>query len=343
MAKLMWLFLGKWDHDLVTSAIELGVDGIVSPEELTRRIKELGRITVVSSNGDLAPGKDVFFEEIKSSEDMLRILERLRHGIVCLRQPDWNIIAVENLVAAGGKLLLGVRSLDETRLALTILEKGVSGVLVETDDPNILRGIASLVKGMGETFQIQEAVVTSVEPVGLGDRVCVDMAMMLGPGEGLLVGDTSSFLFLVHGETIENPYAAPRPFRVNAGGVHAYTRIPGGKTRYLAELRSGDPVLVVSHDGKAQEAAVGRVKIERRPLLIIKAQLASKSDDGLSLVRTSQKGSLILQNAETIRLVSPSGKPISVVELKKGDRVLVVTDVPGRHFGIAVEETISEK
>jgi 3-dehydroquinate synthase class II len=55
------------------------------------------------------------------------------------------------------------------------------------------------------------------------------------------------------------------------------------------------------------------------------------------------EGSLILQNAETIRLVDPSGKPISVVGLKEGDRVLVVTDMPGRHFGTAVEETISEK
>jgi 3-dehydroquinate synthase II len=347
MAKTVWLFLEEWDHSLVTSALELGVDGIVCSEEFTSRIKELGRIAVISPNGDLVPGRDVFLESIKSPEDVPKILEYLRRGVVCLQQSDWSIIAVENLVASGGKLFVGVRNLDEARLAVTILEKGVFGVLAETSDPKILGDIVKLVKGMSETFQMQEAVVTSVKPVGLGDRVCVDMALMLEPGEGLLVGDRSSFLFLVHGETVENPYAAPRPFRVNAGGVHAYTRIPDGKTKYLAELCSGDSVLVVSPDGKAREATVGRVKIERRPLIMVTATVSSvqcgdESSQG-SKKEKPWEGSLILQNAETIRLVSPSGKPISVVGLKEGDRVLVVTDMPGRHFGTAVEETISEK
>ena len=32
-----------------------------------------------------------------------------------------------------------------------------------------------------------EAIVTLVEPVGMGDRVCVDLCNLLNPGEGLLV------------------------------------------------------------------------------------------------------------------------------------------------------------
>jgi len=346
MAKTVWLFLEEWNHRLVTFALEHGVDGIVCSEEFTSRIKELGRITVISPNGDFVPGRDVFIKSVKSPEDVPKILEYLRRGVVCLKQADWSIIAVENLVASGGKLFVGVRNPDEARLAITILEKGVSGVLVETNDPKILSDIVKLVKGMSETFQMQEAVVTSVKSVGLGDRVCVDMALMLSPGEGLLVGDRSSFLFLVHGETIKNPYAAPRPFRVNAGGVHAYTRIPEGKTKYLAELCSGDRVLVVSPDGKTREAIVGRVKIERRPLIMVAARVLSmqcEEESAHSSKEAPWEGSLILQNAETIRLVSPSGKPISVVGLKEGDRVLVATDMPGRHFGTAVEETISEK
>ena len=32
-----------------------------------------------------------------------------------------------------------------------------------------------------------KAMVTQVEPVGMGDRVCVDLCNLLNPGEGLLV------------------------------------------------------------------------------------------------------------------------------------------------------------
>ncbi|MCD6203027.1 MAG: hypothetical protein J7I99_01530, partial [Methanophagales archaeon] len=36
-------------------------------------------------------------------------------------------------------------------------------------------------------------------------------------------------------------------------------------------------------------------------------------------------------------------RPISVVELKEGDEVLVHLTESARHFGIAVEETVIEK
>jgi 3-dehydroquinate synthase II len=53
--------------------------------------------------------------------------------------------------------------------------------------------------------------------------------------------------------------------------------------------------------------------------------------------------SLILQNAETIRLVRPDGAPVSVVELEKGSEILAYLEEAGRHFGVKVEETITEK
>jgi 3-dehydroquinate synthase II len=135
----------------------------------------------------------------------------------------------------------------------------------------------------------------------------------------------------VHGESVENPYVEPRPFRVNAGPVHAYAKVTGGKTRYLSELKAGDEVMIVNFKGEGQPAVVGRVKIERRPLILIEAEV-----DG-------EVFSTILQNAETIRLTSPEGKPISVVELKRGSEVLVSLEEAGRHFGMKVEETIQEK
>ena len=50
----------------------------------------------------------------------------------------------------------------------------------------------------------------------------------MGLCEGILVGNTASGFFLVHSESIDNPYVASRPFRGNAGAVHAYTLAPGG-------------------------------------------------------------------------------------------------------------------
>jgi 3-dehydroquinate synthase II len=53
-------------------------------------------------------------------------------------------------------------------------------------------------------------------------------------------------------------------------------------------------------------------------------------------------GGVFLQNAETIRLVSSDGLPISVVALKAGDSVLCRLDSAGRHFGMRIDEDIKE-
>jgi len=161
--------------------------------------------------------------------------------------------------------------------------------------------------------------------------VCVDTCTNMTPGEGMLVGNASSAFFLVHAETIETPYVATRPFRVNAGGVHAYCLCPDGKTKYLSELTAGDPVLLVKHDGATQVAYLGRSKVERRPMLLVEAEA-----EGRTL-------SLVLQNAETIRLTRPDGAALSVAVLAPGDEVLAHLTTGGRHFGMQVEETLTER
>jgi len=165
----------------------------------------------------------------------------------------------------------------------------------------------------------------------MGERVCVDTCSIMINGEGMLVGNTSSGFFLVHAETLVNPYVAPRPFRVNAGGVHAYLQVPGGKTAYLADLKAGDRVTLTHGNGACREATVGRIKIERRPLFLIEAECEG------------QHVSVILQNAETIRLVRPDYSAVSVTSLKPGDAILGRIESGGRHFGMAIDETIIEK
>ncbi len=342
MGKKVLLSIDEWNRQLITSAIEAGVDAIVCPREYVEKIKSLGRLLVIAPGGDLVPEKDIYFIEINSPEDFQRVSELIKTSAVCLDQINWNIIAVENLVALlregisqedswKGLLFVRVSNEEQLKLALGILERGVSGVVIKTRDISELKKIVSMVKAESEKFKMEEATIQSIKPLGLGDRVCVDTALMLDFGEGLLVGNSSSFMFLVHGENVESPYVEPRPFRVNAGGVHSYVRVPKGKTKYLSELKAGDTVLVVSHRGISKEAVVGRLKIERRPLVLITATFEEKV------------GTIILQNAETIRLVSPEGKPLSVATMREGDRVVVFTETKGRHFGLSIDETIWEK
>jgi 3-dehydroquinate synthase II len=154
---------------------------------------------------------------------------------------------------------------------------------------------------------------------------------MFSLGEGMLVGSQSNGLFLVHSETLESEYVASRPFRVNAGAVHAYTLLPNGKTTYLSELKAGDEVLAVDSKGNTRNMIVGRCKIEKRPLLLIEAR------------KDNVKLSTLVQNAETINLVDEKGKAVSVTKLKTGDRILAFLEEGGRHFGMKIKETIEEK
>lgn len=327
--KLFWVDLRPWRKDLATTAIESGADALVTDD--AERVRELGRVTTIAENGDLITGKDVFEVEIVDKESEEQAIRLSREGFVIVRTQDWTVIPLENLVAQSDRIVAAVRNADEAKVALTVLERGTAGILLSTDDPAEIRRVAKTIAGAGEEVPLVPFEVTRIVPVGMGDRVCVDTCSILADGEGMLVGNTSSAFLMVHPETLENPYVAPRPFRVNAGAVHAYTLLPGGKTAYLADLAVGDKVLVAEHTGTTHDAVVGRVKIERRPLLLVEA----KAGDATV--------SLVLQNAETIRLVREDGTAVSVAALAVGDRVLGSVAEGGRHFGVAVKETILEK
>lgn len=248
---------------------------------------------------------------------------------------DWKVIPLENLIAGLQKLdveiIAGVRDSQEAKLALETLEHGSDGVLLDSDDLSEIKKVTSARDRSGmEKINIVKATVTKVKPVGMGDRVCVDTASLMVPGEGMLIGSQSNGLFLVNSESEESPYVAARPFRVNAGAVHAYIRV-GEKTRYLSELVSGDDVLIVDNEGETRQAVVGRVKIERRPLMLVEAEVEG------TRIKT------LLQNAETIKLVGSDGKPVPVTALSEGDEVMVYFEAAARHFGIKIEETIIEK
>ncbi len=328
----IWVKADPWDKKIVTTALEGGADGIMVPEGFSEKVKELGRIETISEDGDLKLGEDVVFFKITSGEDEEEIVRLSQSRQVILQCTDWTIIPLENLIAKGAaNIIAQVQNLEEAETAFGILEKGVSHILFHSTDPMEVKKALSLLRSNDEKTSLDVAEIVEIRAVGMGDRVCVDTCTSMAQGEGMLVGNSSSALFLVHSESVSNPYVSPRPFRVNAGPVHAYTRVPGGKTRYLSELSAGDPVLVIDFKGNTTLGTVGRIKVEKRPLMLISAAYGDK------------KITTILQNAETIRLTSPEGKPVSVVSLKPGDKVLVACEEGGRHFGHKIEETITEK
>ncbi|PSP81588.1 3-dehydroquinate synthase II [Halobacteriales archaeon QS_1_68_20] len=248
---------------------------------------------------------------------------------------DWTIIPLENLIARIGEettLVAGVESAEEARTAFETLEIGADAVLLDSDDPGeISETVAVRDEADRETLDLVWAEVTEVERAGSADRVCVDTGSLLGDDEGMLVGSMSRGLFFVHAETADSPYVASRPFRVNAGAVHAYLRVPDGQTQYLSECSAGDEVLVVDREGHTREAVVGRCKIERRPMF----RVAAETEDG-------DRIETLLQNAETVKVATPKGRT-AVTDLQAGDEVLVYYEPTARHFGEAIEERIVEK
>ncbi len=331
MTRTIWVKIDPWDKDMATTAIENGADGIMAPPGFSEKIKELGRIQTISLDGDIKPGEDVVSCRITCKEDEEAILNICRDKKVILDCQDWSIIPLENLIARGADVIAQVSSLEDAQTAFGILEKGVRHILLHAPDPASLKQALTRLRSQEDKTVLEIAEILSIQPAGMGDRVCVDTCTMMTAGQGMLVGNSSSGLFLVHAESVSNPYVAPRPFRVNAGPVHAYTRVPGGKTRYLSELCAGDPVQIVDNEGNTTTAVVGRLKIEKRPLMLITASANNR-------ILTT-----LVQNAETIRLTRPDGEPVSVVHLTPGDRVLVAIEQGGRHFGYAIQETITEK
>jgi len=281
--------------------------------------------------------KTVMRVVIQGKEDENRAAKAAELGVdyVIINCQDWRVIPLENLIAKGrGKstLIAEVSTAEDAKVVLEALELGTDGVLLKTSNANELEKTIKIVKNQMPKMALISAKILSIKPIGSGARVCVDTVDLMAPGEGMLVGCQSAGFFLVEAEVNENPYVQSRPFRVNAGPASHYTLTSLQGTRYLSELKAGDEVLIVSREGKVRITNLGRSKIEFRPLTLIEAQ-ADKI-----------KIKTILQNAETIRLVTPkASKPVT--ELKPGDEVLVhLAAKGGRHFGISVpEETVIEK
>ncbi len=314
--------LGKTKTKLITIYPSTSAKYVIIDKEITSKPKgkKVGRRFKVLSNTDIE-----------------NILTSAKKGLdfVIVEVKDWKIIPLENIIAKLHKIHTKIfalaRNPKEVRKMFSILEVGVDGVIFEVSSVNEVR--EALVYLGSRNYELKTAKIIEIKEIGDGERVCVDTASMLHRGEGMLIGNRSNFMFLVHNESVGSSFTSPRPFRVNAGAVHCYTLSPDGTTKYLSEVEAGTEVLILDTKGKARRVTVGRSKIERRPMLMIKAKAGG------------EVGGIIAQDAETIRFVKPNGRLVSVTHLKKGDSVLAYAKTAaGRHFGMEVtDEYILEK
>ena len=258
---------------------------------------------------------------------------------VLVRCSDWTMIPLENLVAAsrGTSTRIAAAIEEEVELngAAFALGGGVDAILVPghlvDDAVTTLGGKWDREETDDDGVIIEEARILSIEGVGVGERVCVDLTRRINDGQGMAVGSISGNLCLIHGETIQSEYVPTRPFRVNAGAIHSYALMADGKTKYLSELTSGDEVAILSSSGNKEKATVGRLKVETRPLLLIRFEVPGS------------EGQIVVQQAETVRFISPSGGTISVTQAKEGDKISILTDNRARHIGFALHAEVKEK
>ncbi|MBS7287921.1 MAG: 3-dehydroquinate synthase II [Candidatus Freyarchaeota archaeon] len=350
MKKVILKLSAPWStaKEYAVEALMHGINAFYTPPEIVDKVKSLGSVEVLSEGGGadivvkafddrVQPEEGVIYRvKVTRKEDEEKVYSLAKAGApaVIVEAEDWKIIPLENIIASIHKtnteLYAEAESVDEARTLLQTLELGVDAVIYEPKSTGEVAELAKLVQSK-DVMPLTAAEVINVKEVGMGDRVCVDTCSILEVGEGMLVGSQAKGLFLVHSETLETEFTSPRPFRVNAGPVHSYTLSPNGKTMYLSELKAGDTVLTVNYKGAVREAVVGRVKIERRPLILVEAE------------KDGEVFKVILQNAETVALVGENGEALSVSRLKKGDKVLVYLSHKGRHFGKSVEETIIER
>jgi 3-amino-4-hydroxybenzoic acid synthase len=291
---------------------------------------------LLSSHSRLSKNDGILID-VDNKDRLDEACAAVRAGMLTvIRFKDPTKIPLEIVLAAGSrrgaKIMTFVSDLDEASVVMSVLESGPDGVIMAPRSPEEVEALGRLCRSTRENLALKEFSVTKIANAGTGDRACVDTCSNFFLDEGLLVGSFGGGFLLCCSETHPLPYMPTRPFRVNAGAVSAYVLSSPGRTNYLSELSQGDTVTGVNVKGDSRPLVIGRVKIETRPLLLIKAQSA----DG-------DTASVILQNDWHVRVLGPEGAVLNITELQTGSVILGHTAARARHVGMAVDEYCLEK
>lgn len=329
-----------------------------------------GRVVGVAVNIDSATSQDAALAAVGSVEWIL-----VRFG------PKWRMIPAENLIvaaqSAGTKIAAVVERTEDVVGLARALELGVDALSISADCKEDLWNAA--VDARAERLDSIQSTSDIVAPhvvngtcqrlsktsTVLADRVCVDCVQALQPTEGCWVGSSAKVMALVLSEAATSSYVPSRPFRINAGPVHSYIVLGDGvTTKYLCELEAGESVLVYDClTGDSRPVAVGRLKIEVRPCVVVGLQSPSPLEDDVPSPKSksqspprlpsSSDAQIFMQQAETVRLGRNGGNSIRVTDLdgssekgsKSGKREPVLLRIvgSGTHVGKAYTGKVLER
>lgn len=290
-------------------------------------------------SGDASDVAVVQLDDFRGQDEALSLIGMI--DWILVRCSDWTMIPLENIVAAaagsGTRVAAAISAEVDLRGAAFALEHGVDALVLPADGE--LWDAAEAVAGercdigpedAGSGVELCLAEVSAVESGGVGERVCVDLTERLAEAEGMLIGSSANALVLIHGETLPSEFVPSRPFRVNAGAVHAYCLMADGSTRYLSELEAGDQVAITDARGALRSATIGRLKVERRPFLLVRFTTEEAS------------GQVHAQQAETVRFIGKTGT-LSVTSLAPGDQITVRLSSGMRHVGREIAGEMNER
>jgi 3-amino-4-hydroxybenzoic acid synthase len=285
-------------------------------------------------------GKEVgLFVDVTGHDSLERGCARLSDvGHALFRFRDETKIPLEIVLARaephGTQVVTCVGDSVEADVVLGVLEMGSHGVLFGSLEQDQLIRVADTVadRARETAVPLVRLTMTGSRHVGMGDRACIDTCSHLGLDEGVVVGSFARGGVLVCSETHALPYMPTRPFRVNAGAIHSYAVAPDDRTWYLSDLRAGMPLLAVRTDGRTRRIVIGRVKIERRPLI----QLQFEAEDGQTI-------ELMAQEDWHVRVFGAEPSPRNVTSLRRGDQVLGLLLRQARHVGLPITEWMLEQ
>jgi 3-amino-4-hydroxybenzoic acid synthase len=350
---------------LVQAAIHHRIDGIVSDDADTlsdlpptiRRVLAVASPEVdveAASQADIVlaahTGRDVnpIVDAGPSAEAGVHVVvsdaDTLRHACETVRRAPWTLltftdptkIPLEIVIAAaensGGRTVTVVNDIEDAGIVKLVLEHGSDGLLLAPRSADDVATLADVIRPSADRIELGELTVTKVEHIGMGERACIDTCSLLEKDEGCLIGSFSTGMFLSCSETHPLPYMPTRPFRWNAGAVHSYVLVPDNRTRYVSELQAGQPILAIRSTGEVREVRIGRVKIERRPLISVTAT----TDDGRVV-------NVIAQDDWHVRLLGPGGSVNNVTDLTPGDKLLGYAPPESRHVGLPITEFCDER
>ncbi|WP_422747625.1 3-dehydroquinate synthase II family protein [Mycobacterium sp. WMMD1722] len=348
---------GELRTAVIEAAIHHRVDGVVSADPAVlaglpptiRRILATDGREVDTADVDLVLGDSVpSAADASGAERGVQVVvsdaASLHEACTVVRHVAWTVltftdptkIPLEIVIAAaensGGRTVTVVDDIQDAEIVKLVLEHGSDGLLLAPAGPDDVATLAGIVEDRPGHVDLVELTVSSVEHIGMGERACIDTCSLLELDEGCLIGSFATGMFLSCSETHPLPYMPTRPFRWNAGAVHSYVLTPDNRTRYVSELRAGQPILAVRTDGSVREVRIGRVKIERRPLISINAT----TPGGATI-------NVIAQDDWHVRLLGPGKTVNNVTELRPGDRLLGYVPTASRHVGLPITEFCDER